>query len=67
MSNLLSCSSHQGEQAVLYCYTCESQCFCMECYLAGMHKNHDVKSVHKTFGQQETGVSRNCKLSEIVS
>lgn len=46
-----SCKQHIGESAILYCFTCEGGCFCMECYLQGLHKNHEVKNVQKSLKQ----------------
>ncbi|CAD8057453.1 unnamed protein product [Paramecium sonneborni] len=45
----VTCQQHASEEALLYCYTCETPCFCMECYLQGLHKNHEVKNVQKSY------------------
>ncbi|CAD8147256.1 unnamed protein product [Paramecium pentaurelia] len=45
----ITCQQHLTESCVLYCFTCEAQCFCMECYLQGLHKNHEVRNISKSF------------------
>lgn len=56
----ISCHQHPSEPAILYCFTCETTCFCMECFLQGLHKNHEVKNVHKHFTQM-----KNTKVDEV--
>ena len=34
---------------MLYCFTCETPCICVECYINGLHKNHDVKNIHNNY------------------
>lgn len=43
------CKDHPGEDQILYCFTCETPCICMECYLNGLHKNHNVKNIRKNY------------------
>ncbi|KAM3141653.1 hypothetical protein pb186bvf_006258 [Paramecium bursaria] len=50
-NNNICCQQHPSEEALLYCYSCETPCFCMECYLSGLHKNHEVRNVQKTYLQ----------------
>ncbi|KAM3146828.1 hypothetical protein pb186bvf_000982 [Paramecium bursaria] len=47
----ITCTQHLNESTTLYCFTCETSCFCMECYLQGLHKNHEVRNVGKCFDQ----------------
>lgn len=45
----INCQNHLNEIAQLYCLTCQTVCFCMDCYLQGLHKNHDVKNTQKYY------------------
>lgn len=49
ISNFLFCREHPSEEAILFCFTCETPCICIECFLNGLHKNHDVKDIRKNF------------------
>ena len=42
----LFCEKHPTEEANLYCFTCESKCFCVQCLVSqDLHKSHDVRNI----------------------
>ena len=41
------CSKHKKEIANIYCFTCESGFFCVQCLANGFHNNHDLKNLAK--------------------
>lgn len=43
------CLKHKNETTNLFCFSCETNCLCVECLVEGSHKNHNVKSVTKGF------------------
>ncbi|KRX08380.1 hypothetical protein PPERSA_03374 [Pseudocohnilembus persalinus] len=50
------CRDHPSEETILYCFTCDSPCICMECYLNGLHKNHEVQNIRNKYENLQNGV-----------
>ena len=46
-----------NEIKCLYCFDCNSECFSIEDYLSGLHKNHEVKYIRKAYEQLEVSAS----------
>ncbi|KAL4468007.1 hypothetical protein ABPG72_015877 [Tetrahymena utriculariae] len=49
LSQNQSIQEKNNEETILYCSTCECQCFSLDEYLKGMHKNHIVNNVSKAY------------------
>ncbi|EAS05695.2 hypothetical protein TTHERM_01113060 (macronuclear) [Tetrahymena thermophila SB210] len=49
LSQNQSMSEKNNDETILYCFTCECQCFSLDEYLKGMHKNHNVNNVSKAY------------------
>jgi len=41
------CAEHPGEPAAYFCAICESTCICAECFVHGVHRDHDVLNVRR--------------------
>ena len=41
------CPTHTYNEAILFCNSCESSCFCAQCVLEGKHCNHDIYNLIK--------------------
>lgn len=46
-----SLSMHSNDPGAdsLFCLDCQAGCFSIDAYLAGLHKNHNVKSIPKAY------------------
>ncbi|CAD8096776.1 unnamed protein product [Paramecium sonneborni] len=43
------CIDHPDEDVSYYCFDCNSKCICPECIIHGIHKNHEVKTIKKSY------------------
>ncbi|CAD8181025.1 unnamed protein product [Paramecium pentaurelia] len=43
------CVDHPDEEVSYYCFDCNSKCICPECIIHGIHKNHEVKTIKKSY------------------
>ncbi|CAD8095977.1 unnamed protein product [Paramecium sonneborni] len=43
------CVDHPDEEISYYCFDCNSKCICPECIIHGIHKNHEVKTIKKSY------------------
>ncbi|CAD8195008.1 unnamed protein product [Paramecium octaurelia] len=43
------CVDHPEEEVSYYCFDCNSKCICPECIIHGIHKNHEVKTIKKSY------------------
>ncbi|KAL0235319.1 hypothetical protein GEMRC1_001901 [Eukaryota sp. GEM-RC1] len=44
----LACPNHPDETVAYFCLDCESECFCSDCALFGVHKGHQVQKLAKS-------------------
>ncbi|CAD8096258.1 unnamed protein product [Paramecium sonneborni] len=44
-----NCIDHPDEEVSYYCFDCNSKCICPECIIHGIHKNHEVKTIKKSY------------------
>ncbi|CAD8147049.1 unnamed protein product [Paramecium octaurelia] len=45
------CLEHPEEEVSYFCFDCNSKCICPECIIHGIHKNHEVKTIKKSYPQ----------------
>ncbi|CAD8054725.1 unnamed protein product [Paramecium primaurelia] len=43
------CFDHPEEDVSYFCFDCNSRCICPECIIHGIHKNHEVKTIKKSY------------------
>ncbi|CAK59010.1 unnamed protein product (macronuclear) [Paramecium tetraurelia] len=43
------CADHPEEEVSYFCFDCNSKCICPECIIHGIHKNHEVKTIKKSY------------------
>jgi len=44
------CIEHPDEEISYFCFDCLANCICPECVIHGIHKNHEVLTVKKSYG-----------------
>lgn len=44
------CIEHPDEEISYFCFDCLANCICPECVIHGIHKNHEVMTVKKSYG-----------------
>jgi hypothetical protein len=42
------CKDH-GEEVTYFCFDCLGRCFCSECAIHGIHKNHQVMNIKRAY------------------
>lgn len=43
------CTDHPDEEVSYFCFECLNKCICPECIIHGIHKNHEVKTIKKSY------------------
>lgn len=43
------CPEHPEEEISYFCFNCLSNCICPECIIHGVHKNHEVMTIKKSY------------------
>lgn len=43
------CPEHPDEEISYFCFNCISNCICPECIIHGVHKNHEVMTIKKSY------------------
>ena len=43
------CPEHPDEEISYFCFNCISNCICPECIIHGVHKNHEVLTIKKSY------------------
>ena len=43
------CLEHPEEEISYFCFDCLTDCICPECVIHGVHKNHEVQTIRKSY------------------
>ncbi|KAL4468677.1 hypothetical protein ABPG74_005180 [Tetrahymena malaccensis] len=43
------CKDHDDEEVNYFCFDCKNVCICPECIIHGVHKDHNVKTIKKSY------------------
>ncbi|KAL4500547.1 hypothetical protein ABPG72_002971 [Tetrahymena utriculariae] len=43
------CKQHDDEEVNYFCFDCKNVCICPECIIHGVHKDHNVKTIKKSY------------------
>ena len=43
------CPEHPDEEISYFCFNCISNCICPECIIHGVHKNHEVMTIKRSY------------------
>ena len=49
ISTRKECGEHPDEDILYFCFDCKCECICPECVIHGKHKDHDVKTIKKSY------------------